>query len=100
MLCVHHYSACKITISLGAQALSYAYFGRGTGPILMAYVGCRGEETHLANCSRSTPYCSHSEDAGVRCPGKLQCLNTVVVTKEFIGTLSTSVIKVVMYANT
>ena len=58
-----------ITISLGAQAYSYAYFGRGTGPILMAYVGCRGEETHLANCSHSTPYCSHSEDAGVRCPG-------------------------------
>ena len=58
-----------ITISLGAQAYSYAYFGRGTGPILMAYVGCTGLETHLANCTRSTPYCSHSEDAGVRCPG-------------------------------
>ena len=59
-----------ITAPLGAQAYSYAYFGRGTGPILMAYVGCRGEETHLANCTRATQaYCSHSEDAGVRCPG-------------------------------
>lgn len=35
----------------------------------MAYVGCHGEETHLANCSHSTPSCFHSEDAGVRCPG-------------------------------
>ena len=58
------------TISLGARAYLNAYFGRGTGPILMANVGCRGEETHLANCTRATRfYCSHSEDAGVRCPG-------------------------------
>ena len=64
-------SVClSITIpSLGARAYSNAYFGRGTGPILMAYVGCRGEETHLANCSGSTSSCSHWEDAGVRCPG-------------------------------
>ena len=76
MICIHYYSTYLITVSLGARALSYAYFGRGTGPILMAYVGCRGEETHLANCSRSTPYCSHSEDAGVRCPGNCECLIT------------------------
>ena len=57
------------TILLGAQAYSNAYFGGGTGPILMASVSCHGEETHLANCTHSTPYCSHSEDAGVRCPG-------------------------------
>ena len=76
MICIHYYSTYLITVSLGAQALSYAYFGRGTGPILMAYVGCRGEETHLANCTRSTPYCTHSEDAGVRCPGNRECLIT------------------------
>ena len=66
---IMHLNVILITASLGAQAYSYAYFGRGTGPILMAYVGCTGLETHLANCTRSTPYCSHSEDAGVRCPG-------------------------------
>ena len=64
-----------ISISLGAQAFSYAYFGSGTGPILMAYVGCRGEETHLINCTRSIPYCSHSEDAGVRCLGTIITLD-------------------------
>lgn len=62
-------SVILITISLGAQAYSYAFFGHGTGPILVAYVGCHGEETHLATCTHSTPYCSHYEDAGVRCPG-------------------------------
>ena len=72
------------TVSLGTRAYSYAHFGRGTGPILMAYVGCRGEETHLANCSRSTPYCSHYEDAGVRCPGKLECLP--IMGKHMIST--------------
>ena len=54
----------------GAQAFSHAFFGRGSGPILMAYVGCTGLETHLANCTHSPPNsCSHYEDAGVRCQG-------------------------------
>ena len=57
--------------SKGARAYSYAFFGRGSGPILMAYVGCTGIETHLANCTRSTPYCSHYEDAGVHCQGMM-----------------------------
>ena len=57
-------------ILLGAQPFSYAYFGRGSGPIVMSYVGCNGLESHLVNCTHSqTSYCSHSEDAGVRCPG-------------------------------
>ena len=40
----------------------------------MAYVSCSGRESHLANCSQSisyTRYCSHREDAGVRCPGTI-----------------------------
>ena len=61
----------SITVSIGAQAYSYAYFGRGTGPILISYLRCTGLETHLVNCSHSTPYCSHSEDAGVRCLGRV-----------------------------
>ena len=57
---------------LGARSFSYAFFGRGSGPIVMSYVGCNGLETHLVNCTYSRPsYCSHYEDAGVRCPGML-----------------------------
>ena len=72
------YTKPSITVSLGARAYSYAQFGRGTGPILMAYLRCTGLETHLANCSYSTPYCSHSEDAGVRCLGRVIDLETTV----------------------
>jgi len=65
--CVYLSDHFIIYFSKGARAYSYAFFGRGSGLILMAYVGCTGLETHLANCTHSTPYCSHSEDAGVRC---------------------------------
>ena len=59
-------------VSTGAIARSRAFFGRGTGPILLDQVACTGTETRLVNC-RSNPLgvhdCSHSEDAGVTCQG-------------------------------
>ena len=61
----------------GAIARSFAYFGRGTGSILLDQVACNGTETRLVNC-RSNPLgihdCSHSEDAGVTCKGMHACL--------------------------
>ena len=62
--------------SLAGQALLNAYFGQGTGPIVLDDVGCTGSENQLLACS-STPIfafsrnCAHSEDAGVRCEGTL-----------------------------
>ena len=50
---------------------SNAYFGEGSGPILLSNLACTGRESTLADCSHLgvgiTGSCSHSEDAGVRC---------------------------------
>ena len=57
-------------VSIGAIARPRAYFGRGTGAILLDQVACTGTETRLVNCP-SNPLgvhdCSHYEDAGVTC---------------------------------
>uniref|UniRef100_A0A8C4T633 SRCR domain-containing protein n=1 Tax=Erpetoichthys calabaricus TaxID=27687 RepID=A0A8C4T633_ERPCA len=47
-----------------------AYFGRGTGIILLDNLKCRGNETYLQQCSHirwDVHNCDHSEDAGVTC---------------------------------
>ena len=60
----------------GAVAYSNAYFGRGTGPILLDDLLCTGSEARLIDCPRYTSqgigtydFCpnGHGEDAGVRC---------------------------------
>ena len=54
---------------LGAEALSNAFFGQGSGDILLDNVVCTGDESTLIACPHITNHnCQHSEDAGVRCP--------------------------------
>ena len=46
-------------------------FANGLGQIWLSNVQCRGTETRLADCHASSfgvHHCTHSEDAGVRCP--------------------------------
>ena len=64
--------SCQLLIiTLVGSAHGRAFFGRGSGTILMADVQCNGTESYLTNCTHITNhYCFHYEDAGVRCACK------------------------------
>ena len=62
----------------GAVVRPRAYYGMGSGYIMLTYVGCTGEERNLLDCTYTgyeVTSCSHSEDAGVSCPGKITPLS-------------------------
>ncbi len=55
----------------GAEALSEAVFGEGTGVIWLDNVQCAGSERVLMNCTANSSgnnSCTHAQDAGVSCP--------------------------------
>ena len=75
-------------IYIGSIAHGQAHFGRGSGPILLSNLFCRGSELSLLDCNSNalrSLSCSHSEDAGVTCEGKTdlnrtgaQCIQDIV----------------------
>uniref|UniRef100_A0A672TIE7 Serine protease 12 n=2 Tax=Strigops habroptila TaxID=2489341 RepID=A0A672TIE7_STRHB len=53
-----------------AKAWSQAYFGEGSGPLLLDEVQCTGNELSIEQCPKSSwreHNCGHNEDAGVSC---------------------------------
>ena len=57
---------------IGSVARHYAYYGMGSGPILLSSLSCTGRESSLLECDRnmySALSCTHRSDAGVTCEG-------------------------------
>ena len=48
-----------------------AYYGKGTGRILLDNVNCIGTELNIEDCSHNSKWgltnCNHDQDAGVKC---------------------------------
>ncbi|XP_064424023.1 scavenger receptor cysteine-rich domain-containing group B protein-like [Latimeria chalumnae] len=70
---------CK-QMSCGAaiQYKSSAYFGYGTGPVLLDEVDCLGNESDVFTCSNSgwgIHNCGHYEDVGVISEGRIHLVN-------------------------
>ena len=63
-------------LDLGSTALRYAFFGQGTGPIVLNnFVQCTGSETRLLDCPLGSRIssCQHYYDVGVRCLAQTGC---------------------------
>ena len=59
-----------VYVYTGLTPLYNANFGQGAGPVIINSVVCIGNETNINDCTLITPsFCSHSNDAGVRCSG-------------------------------
>ncbi|CAI8037192.1 Deleted in malignant brain tumors 1 protein [Geodia barretti] len=70
--------------TIGASALSGAFYGAGSGSIFMDDVACTGTEARLPSCTHITNHnCGHGEDASVRCPLTQQASATGICMRIF-----------------
>ncbi|XP_059212966.1 deleted in malignant brain tumors 1 protein-like [Centropristis striata] len=65
----------QLGCGLAVSAPTGATYGRGTGPIWLDNVACRGNESAITHCTHpgyGKHNCGHGEDAGVICLGAVQ----------------------------
>ena len=76
--CIVKYKKYEPMLHTGAVARTSAYFGQGTGIIVLDDAQCIGIESALLACQHTTNHnCAHSEDAGVTCTGRMNTAGTV-----------------------
>ena len=78
---------------LGAEAFVNAQFGKGTGPLILDRLGCTGNEAGLLSCYHRGievigSNCTHSDDAGVRCQGRVILLQSASGLQKTLSTHS------------
>ena len=71
----------KSLICIGAVVHANAFFGQGTGPILLDDLRCTGTETRLVDCPSNgigiSTHCNgHADDAGVQCQPRKYCVGS------------------------
>lgn len=84
---------CKMAGYQYGKSYGNAYFGQGSGDILLDNVNCAGLETDISQCRHNgwgNTDCDHSEDAGVSCSGNVS--SAVVTTSTTTVLPSTSVL--------
>lgn len=62
----------ELGCGLAESALRGAMYGPGSGEIWLRHVQCTGHESSLSRCAvvlYSNTYCTHENDAGVKCSG-------------------------------
>lgn len=62
----------ELGCGLAGSALNSSVFGPGSGQIWLQHVQCTGHESSLTHCAvflHSNIYCTHENDAGVKCSG-------------------------------
>lgn len=63
----------ELGCGLAESALNSSVFGAGSGPIRLQHVQCSGHESSLTHCAvflHTNIYCTHQNDAGVKCSGE------------------------------